>query len=66
MTTQGAETWRWWTRNEDGFWCDVCGNLLAAKHQFGCGRQDKQDMDEYEPPFCQQCGAPDEIDPEAI
>lgn len=64
--SEAIADWKWWTRNDDGFWCDVCGNLLAAKHQFGHGRQDKKDMEDYEPQNCDQCGAPDEIDPEAI
>lgn len=52
----------WWTRNDDGFWCDVCGNCLKASHNF----DSEDEADEYEPTSCRQCGAPDEIDPEAI
>jgi hypothetical protein len=48
----------WWTRNDDGFWCCVCGNLLKPAFH--------DDADDYTPEQCSQCGAPDEIDPEAI
>ena len=52
----------WWSRNEHGFWCNVCGDQIKAPHQF----EDDEDMDDYEPECCRNCGAPDEIDPEAI
>lgn len=52
----------WWTRNEHGFWCNVCGNLLKSIFHFDT----PDEADEYEPQGCDQCGAPDEIDPEAI
>ncbi len=55
-------TWQWWDRNKDGFWCGVCGELLKPAFHFN----DEDEMDDYEPGFCRQCGAPDEIDPEAI
>ncbi|WP_170145733.1 hypothetical protein [Rhodoplanes elegans] len=51
----------WWSRNDDGVWCNVCGNLLKAA--FHCT---EEELDEYEPEQCRQCDAPDEIDPDAI
>jgi hypothetical protein len=52
----------WWTRNDDGFWCNVCGNCLKPSFHF----ESDDEADEFEPTHCSQCGAPDEIDPEAI
>lgn len=52
----------WWTQNKDGFWCNFCGDLLKPAFHF----DDPDEMDEYEPKRCKQCGAPDDIDPEAI
>lgn len=51
----------WYDTNEYGCWCTVCGNLLKAA--FHCT---PEELEEYEPECCRQCGAPDEIDPEAI
>lgn len=56
----------WFTRNEHGFWCSVCGNLLKPDFHF----DDEDEWDEFEDSLedggCDQCGAPDDIDPEAI
>lgn len=56
----------WYTRNEDGFWCNICGNCLRPSFRF----DDEYEWDEYEKELetssCKQCGAPDDIDPEAI
>lgn len=52
----------WLTRNEHGFWCNFCGNLLAAPWNF----DSDEEADAFDPASCDQCGAPDEIDPEAI
>ena len=50
--------WKWYSRNKFGMWCLVCGNHLRTPSE----------LDEnYDPPeCCDQCGAPDEIDPEKI
>ncbi len=38
-----------WARNEDGFWCEACGDLIA-----------RPDTDEDDlPDTCRQCGFPD-------
>ncbi len=52
----------WFTRNDDGFWCNFCGDLIKPMFHFECDAE----ADEYEPEQCKQCGAPDEIDPEKI
>lgn len=49
----------WWlTQNVHGLWCNICGECLAVP----------RDIDEtfQAPECCKNCGAPDEIDPEAI
>mgnify|MGYP006979984862 CR=1 FL=1 len=56
----------WWTRNDDGFWCDFCGEILKPSFHFHCD----DEWDDYEADIegscCPHCGAPDEFDPEAI
>jgi len=52
----------WWSKNDDGVWCNVCGNCLKASFNF----DSEDDFAAYEPTDCRQCSAPDEIDPEAI
>lgn len=48
-----------WDQNEHGLWCPVCGNHIAAIWNL--------EEEGYEPPdACNQCGFPDEIDPDAI
>lgn len=52
----------WWTRNDDGFWCNVCGDLIKPEFHF----DSDDEMDAFEPECCTACGAPDDIDPEAV
>jgi len=48
-----------WEENKDGFWCQACGELIAAPWHI----KEKG----YEPPDrCPNCGWPDEFDPEAV
>ena len=48
----------WYSWNEDGFWCDFCGELLRAEHQF----EDDQEWEDYEKQLedgeCPYCGVP--------
>lgn len=53
---------RWYTRNDDGFWCDFCGDLIKPMFHFECD----EDADTYEPAECRNCGAPDDFDPDAL
>jgi predicted RNA-binding Zn-ribbon protein involved in translation (DUF1610 family) len=39
-----------WTENEDGFWCDACGELIRASFS-----TEKGDL----PDTCRRCGFPD-------
>lgn len=52
----------WWERNEYGIWCNFCGDMMFAPHQF----DSRDEFEEYEPGQCKSCGAPDEFDPEAV
>ncbi|WP_298981493.1 hypothetical protein [uncultured Roseibium sp.] len=57
----------WFSRTDQGFWCTFCGNLLKPDFHFHSG----DEWDEYEAELengvtCDQCGAPDEFDPEAL
>lgn len=58
----------WYTRNEQGFWCNVCGDVLKPDFHF----DSDEEWDEFENELedesrgCRSCGAPDGIDPEAI
>ena len=47
----------WTTENDDGIWCNVCGEQLLTKDEAEAGDEASQ---------CKQCGAPDEIDPDKI
>lgn len=49
------EDWKWWSRNDDGFWCDVCGNLLKPQFHF----DDGDEMEGYEPFVCDRRGSHD-------
>lgn len=44
----------WATLNEDGLWCDVCGEILIAAFHL--------DDTTTVPECCRTCGAPDDID----
>lgn len=56
----------WWSRNEHGFWCNVCGDCLKPDFHFDSDDEWEEYQDELKDGQCRQCGAPDEIDPEAI
>lgn len=62
MTDLPITQWQWWDRNESGIWCSVCGAHLMAPHNF----ETEEEMHDYEPEHCDQCGAPDDIDEDAI
>lgn len=51
-----------YTRNEHGIWCNFCGFLIAVPHQFN----DDVEYESHEPDCCDECGAPDEINPDAF
>lgn len=59
----------WFSRNEDGSWCNFCGNHLMAPHQLD-DENDEAERGKNETFFddanCDQCGAPDEFTPDAI
>ncbi|MEW4459478.1 hypothetical protein AB1K42_15405 [Roseibium algicola] len=56
----------WWTRNDDGFWCDFCGEILKPSFHFHCDDEWDDYESDIEGSCCPHCGAPDELDPEAI
>ncbi|GEM_PF-1719351 len=44
----------WATANDDGIWCDFCGELLIAAFH--------ADADTVAPECCRTCGAPDDAE----
>lgn len=58
----------WFSRTDQGFWCNVCGEILKPDFHFdGPGEWDEyEDWLESDEGYCRTCGAPDDIDPEAI
>lgn len=57
----------WYSRNDQGFWCNVCGNHLKPAWHL----DDDEEWEDFETELedglgCDQCGAPDDIDPDAI
>ncbi len=54
----------WWSRNNDGFWCNFCGNLLKPDFHF----DDDDEWDEFEAELddgrcCDKCDPPEEFSP---
>lgn len=56
----------WFSRNEQGFWCNVCGDILKPSFHFNDEDEWDEYQDELEDGQCRLCGAPDDINPEAI
>ncbi|MEQ8292522.1 MAG: hypothetical protein RIA08_09970 [Roseovarius sp.] len=58
----------WFSRTEQGFWCDFCGDLLKPDFHFASEEEweEYQEWLEGDEGHCRNCGAPDDIDPEAI
>ena len=56
----------WFTLNKDGFWCNVCGEHLKSDWDFECEEEMHEYVDKMEDQSCQNCGAPDDINPDAI
>lgn len=49
----------WFSRNDDGYWCDYCGELLLlCHHQY----DDDEDQEQIEITSCPKCGAPEFMD----
>lgn len=44
----------WASVNDDGIWCDFCGELLVASFHV--------DSESEAPECCRSCGAPDDIE----
>jgi len=59
-------TIQWWSRNDQGFWCDFCGDCLKPSFHF----DSDEDADEFESGLgqgnCRNCGAPDAFDMEFL
>ena len=47
----------WTTKNDDGVWCNFCGELLIPP---------LKDFNSEYPECCPTCGAPDEIKPDVF
>jgi len=56
----------WWTRNEDGFWCNFCGDLLKPSFHLECAEEWDEFEEDLEDGCCCKCGAPDDFDPDSI
>jgi hypothetical protein len=57
---------QWFTRNEQGFWCDFCGEILKPSFHFDSDEDWDEFENELEKGGCDTCGAPDEFDHEMI
>lgn len=51
----------WFSKNDQGLWCNFCGEHLATEHEL-----DDEVKIDLEDGNCNNCGAPDDIDPDAI